>query len=346
MQIAIDAMGGDFAPGNVIEGALAAARSAGIGLTFVGPEERIRRELDRHPPLEDGAIQIVEAPETIDMAEAPAAALRRKRHSSIRVAAELVARGEAIALFSAGNTGATVMAAHSTFGLLPGIDRPALATTIPTLTHAAVLLDSGANVECRPVHLVQFAAMGSIHARIELGISSPRVALLSNGEEESKGNDLTREAYRLLKQSPLNFIGNLEARDVYTGRADVIVCDGFTGNIALKISEGMVEAAQELLREAMSHTFSTRFGYFLSRRAFRYFRRRVDYAEYGGAPLLGVAGACIVGHGRSSVKAVRNAVNLASRFARQGTLQRIEHELAPQTTAAGRGPVEGSSAVS
>jgi glycerol-3-phosphate acyltransferase PlsX len=218
---------------------------------------------------------------------------------------------DAADFFSAGNTGATLLAAHAAFGMLPGVDRPALATTIPTLDRGGVLLDAGANVECRAQHLVQFAAMGTVYARLALGVDGPHVGLLSIGEEATTGNELTREAHKLLRASTLNFIGNVEARDVYTGQAEVIVCDGFTGNVALKISEGLVEVVERLLRDELGRTFSTRVGYLLSIRAFRRFRKRVDYSEYGGAPLLGVAGLCIVGHGRSSVKAVRNTVAMA-----------------------------------
>jgi glycerol-3-phosphate acyltransferase PlsX len=195
------------------------------------------------------------------------------------------------------------------------VDRPALATTIPTRTTPAVLLDAGANVECRPQHLVQFAIMGSVYARLAFDIERPRVGLLSIGEEETKGNELTREAHQLLKASPLNFIGNVEGREIYSGGADVIVCDGFTGNVVLKTSEGLVDAVEALLGDELQGTFSSQVGYLLSRRAYRRFRKRVDYSEYGGAPLLGVAGLAVVGHGRSSVKAVRNAVLMAYRFA-------------------------------
>ena len=221
-----------------------------------------------------------------------------------------------------------MLAAHAAFGLLPGVDRPALAATIPTLRQGAVLLDVGANVECRAAHLVQFAAMGRVYARVSLGVDSPRVGLLSIGEEASKGNELTRDAHRLLRESQLDFIGNVEARAVYTGQADVIVCDGFTGNIALKTSEGLVEVVEELLREELRRTFTTRVGLLLSRRAFRRFRRRVDYSESGGAPLLGVAGLCVVGHGRSSTKAVRNAVAMAHRFAQEGFVEKISQGMA------------------
>jgi glycerol-3-phosphate acyltransferase PlsX len=262
------------------------------------------------------------------MAEPAAAALRRKPQASIRLAAEAVRDGRASALFSAGHTGASVMAAHAAFGRLPGVDRPALATIVPTRRRPAVLLDSGANVECRPQHLVQFAVMGSAYARIALGCAEPRVGLLSVGEEESKGNELTREAHQLLKQAPVRFVGNVEGRDVYAGQTDVIVCDGFTGNVTLKISEGLVETVERLLHDELSATFGTRVGYLLSRQAYRRFRKRLDYSEYGGAPLLGVNGVCIVAHGRSSAKAVRNAVAMAARAVSDQLLQRLTREIA------------------
>ena len=268
------------------------------------------------------------------MAESPASALRRKPTASVKVAAEAVASGQASALFSAGHTGATVVAAFGAFGMLPGVDRPALAATVPTRGRPAILLDVGATIECRPQHLLQFGIMGSVYARVALGAESPRVALLSIGEEETKGNDLTREAHRLLKASPLAFIGNIEAREVYSGTADVIVCDGFTGNVALKVSEGLVEVTEALLHDELSKTITMRVGSLLTRRALRRFRRRVDYSEYGGAPLLGVAGVAIVGHGRSSAKAVRNGVAMAYRFATGGVLERLQREIA--AAAAGR----------
>ena len=327
MRIAIDAAGGDFAPGNIVDGALVAARHFGFDLTLVGRRATLETELARHADGGQVDVRFIDAPDVIEMGEAPSLALRRKPGASIRRAAEAVADGEAAAFFSAGNTGATLLAAHAAFGLLPGVDRPALATTIPTPKRGAVLLDAGANVGCRASHLVQFAVMGCVYARLLLDTQDPRVGLLSIGEEASKGNKLTREAHGLLKDSGLNFIGNIEARDVYTGKADVIVCDGFTGNIALKISEGLVELVEELLRAELSRTFTTRVGLLLSRRAFRRFRRRVDYSEVGGAPLLGLSGLCIVGHGRSSAKAVRNAVAMAYRFAREGFVERVGQEI-------------------
>lgn len=331
MRIAIDAMGGDDAPATIVEGALTAARSLGIGVLLAGPRDRIEAELARHPGAADVDVGLIDAPEFVAMSEPPISALRRKPRASIRLAAEAVARGEASALFSAGNTGATVMAAHAALGMIPGVDRPALATIVPTRPAGAarpgraVLLDVGANVECRAHHLVQFALMGTVYARLAFGLAEPTVGLLSIGEEETKGNDLIRDAHQLFKATGLRFVGNVEARDVYTGQADVIVCDGFTGNIALKISEGLVELVEQLLREELSTTVRTRVGYLLARRSFRRFRKRVDYSEYGGAPLLGVAGACVVGHGRSSAKAVRNAVAMAHRVATEGVTDRIQH---------------------
>jgi phosphate acyltransferase len=332
IRIAVDAMGGDHAPGSVIDGALAAARHLDIGLVLAGPTATIRAELERHPDADALSIRILDAPEVVCMHEPPSAGLRRKPRASIRVAADAVRSGEAAALVSAGHTGATVLAAHAAFGMLPGVDRPALAATIPAGDALGILLDVGANVGCRAAHLLQFAIMGSVYAKVSLGIERPRIGLLSIGEEESKGTGLIREAHQLLKVSPLNFIGNVEAREVYKGNADVIVCDGFTGNIALKVSEGLVDTVERLIGEELSRTFSGMFGSLLSRRAFRRFRRRVDYAEYGGAPLLGVAGLCFVCHGRSSAKAIRNAMLMAHRFVTSGFLHRVEHEIAASVT--------------
>ena len=326
--IAVDAMGGDYAPRQVVDGALAAVRHFDLGVVLAGNIAALEVEIARHPDIDAARVRIVEATDVVTMEESPAAALRRKPKASIKVATESVARGESSALFSAGHTGATVMAAYGAFGTLPGVDRPALAATIPTRGSPAVLLDVGASVECRPHHLLQFAVMGSVFARVALGIPSPRVGLLSIGEEETKGNELTREAHRLLKGSPLAFVGNIEARDVYSGQADVIVCDGFTGNVALKISEGLVDVVEALLSEELSSTITMRVGSLLTRRALRRFRRRVDYSEYGGAPLLGVAGVTIVGHGRSSARAVRNAVAMAYRFAANRFIARVEQEIA------------------
>jgi glycerol-3-phosphate acyltransferase PlsX len=331
IRIAVDAMGGDHAPAAVVEGAVAAARHLDVRIALVGPTAVIHDALSLTPDWRDLPIDVVDAPDVVAMNESPGAALRRKPRASIRVAAELAARGEAAALVSAGHTGATVMAAYSAFGMIPGVDRPALAATIPARRGSAVLLDAGANVECRPHHLLQFGVMGAVYAQIALGIARPRVGLLSIGEEETKGNELTREAHQLLKAAPLDFIGNVEGREIYSGVADVIVCDGFTGNVVLKTSEGLVDTVEELLGDELRGTFSAQMGYLLSRRAFRRFRRRVDYSEYGGAPLVGVAGLAIVGHGRSSPKAIRNAIAMASHSGASDFIARIGQAIARTT---------------
>jgi len=327
LRIAVDAMGGDHAPDAIVAGALMAARRLQIGLLLVGDERVIATELSRHPGAAALDVDVLHAPERVEMAETAAAALRRKPGASIRLAAEAVRDGRAAALFSAGHTGAAVMAAHGAFRRLPGVDRPALATTIPTRRTPAVLLDSGATVECRPQHLVQFAVMGAAYARVALGCASPRVGLLSVGEEESKGNELTREAHRLLKTAPVTFVGNVEGREVYSGEADVIVCDGFTGNVTLKISEGLVETVERLLLDELSATIGTRVGYLLSRQAFLRFRKRVDYSEYGGAPLIGLDGLCVIGHGRSSAKAVRSAIAMTVKCVRDGLLDKLAQQV-------------------
>ena len=327
-------MGGDHAPAHPVDGAVAAARNQGIGIDLIGRESAIRSELERHQDIGDLDVRVIDAPDVIEMPESPAKALRRKPRASIRVAAERVAAGEAVAMFSAGHTGASVVAAHAVFGMLHGVDRPALAPTVPTHSGAAVLIDAGATVECKPLHLLQFAHMGAMYARVGLGVEQPRIGLLSIGEEATKGNELTRDAHQLLKASALRFVGNVEARGIFSGDADVIVCDGFTGNVALKLSEGLVEMVEDLLGQELQSTFSSQVGYLLSRRAFRRFRKRVDYSEFGGAPLLGVAGLCIVGHGRSSVKAVRNAVVMASRMAGNRMMDRLKAEMRAVTAAA------------
>jgi glycerol-3-phosphate acyltransferase PlsX len=257
------------------------------------------------------------------MDESPLAALRRKPRASVRVAADLVKRGAAGAFFSAGHSGAAFMAAHGAFGLLPAVDRPALAVTVPTQTGVAVLLDAGANLECRPEHLVQFAYLGVAYAQVAIDVERPRVGLLSIGEEAGKGTELIRDVHQRLARSPLNFIGNVEARDLFSGRADVIVCDGFTGNIALKVGEGLVEALEEMLREELGSALVSQIGALLTRRAFARFRQRIDSAEYGAAPLLGVNGLALIGHGRSSSRAVASGVSMAARLAEANLVARL-----------------------
>lgn len=329
--IAVDAMGGDRAPAAVVEGALLAARELHLEVALVGRSELLRDELARHD-RGDARVEVVEAPDVIGIDEAPLAALRRKPGASIRVAAGLVQSGQAAAVFSAGHSGATMLAAHGAFGMLPGAERPALAVTVPTQSGEAVLLDAGANVECRPDHLVQFAHLGSAYAQVILGAPRPRVGLLSIGEEPGKGTDLTRETHQRLATTSLNFIGNLEARDLFSGRADVIVCDGFTGNIALKVGEGLVEALEEMLREELGSALVSQIGALLTRRAFARLRQRVDYAEYGAAPLLGVQGLALVGHGRSSPRAVASGVALAARLADAELVTRLGGALAVAET--------------
>jgi glycerol-3-phosphate acyltransferase PlsX len=343
MRIAIDTMGGDRGPGAVIDGALVAARHLPVGLLLVGSRAVIDRELSRHPGATSLDLEILDTPDWVPMEEPAAAALRARPRASVRLAAEAVRDGRADGMFSAGHTGATVLAAHGAFGRLPGVERPALAALVPTRTGTAVLLDCGASVECRPSHLVQFAVLGAACARVALGCMSPRVGLLSVGEEASKGPELVREAHRLLRHAPVQFVGNVEGREVYAGGTDVIVCDGFTGNVTLKISEGLVETVEHLLHEELSSTFGTRVGYLLSRQAYRRFRRRVDPTEHGGAPLLGVNGLCVVGHGRSSPRAVRNGVRMVARLAAEGFVGRLAQQVAAAQAMAG-GPAGGGAA--
>ncbi len=326
--IAVDAMGGDRAPDAVIEGALQAARSLDVDVALAGPASLLRDHLTRHGAAGEAGVSIIDAPDVVGMDEPALAAFRRKPRSSIRVAADLVESGEAHALFSAGHSGVAFLTAHSTFGVLPGVDRPALAVTMPTETGAAVLLDAGANVECRAEHLVQFGLMGAAYATIVLQVDQPRVGLLSIGEEAGKGTDLIRDAHAKLRAAPLNFIGNLEARDLFTGRADVVVCDGFTGNIALKVGEGLAESLEHMLREELGGALVSQIGALLTRRAFARLRQRVDASEYGAAPLLGVRQLTLVGHGRSSPRAVESAIGTAVRLLEARVVGRLGEAMA------------------
>src|ERR1051325_11443522 len=337
IKIAVDAMGGDFAPTSEVEGALEAARDFGVGVILVGRTDLIQDELDRHRrnrtlgdklSWRSSQVEIVEAPEVITMNDPVAQAVRRKKNSSIRVAAKLVREGAAQALVSAGNTGAAMMTSKLVIGALSNVDRPALATVLPTLTgQGTVILDVGANAECKPQHLYDFAVMGALYSSAIVGIPNPRVGLLSIGEEEIKGNDLTKEAFKLLRNSSVNFIGNVEGRDMFSGQADVIVCDGFTGNIALKTSEGVFEFIMRLLKHELAATFQTKAGALLTRPAFQKFKQRLDYAEYGGAPLLGVKGVTVICHGRSTPKAIRNAIGVARDYCIGEVNGEIENQL-------------------
>ena len=337
LKIAVDAMGGDYAPASEVEGAIEAARDLGVGIILVGRSEQIQEELDKHRRTRtlggsrtwrSSSIEIVDAREVVTMDDPVATAVRRKRNSSMRVAAQLVREGKAQALVSAGNTGAVMMTSKLVIGTLPKVDRPALAAVLPTLTgRGSVILDVGANAECKAAHLYDFAVMGSFYSSVIVGAKNPRVGLLSIGEEEIKGNDLTKEAFKLLKSSHLNFIGNVEGRDMFTGQVDVIVCDGFTGNIALKTSEGVVEVLMRLLKQELKASLQTKAGALLTRPAFQKFKQRIDYAEYGGAPLLGIKGVAVICHGRSSSKAIRNAIGVARDYCLGEVNAKIESEL-------------------
>jgi glycerol-3-phosphate acyltransferase PlsX len=330
-RIAVDAMGTDAAPGPELDGAILAAREGWAEIVLVGPQDLLKRELARR---QTGglAFEIVHASEVITMEDAAAKAFRHKRDSSIRVAARMVRDGKADGLVSAGNTGAVMATAKITLGVLEGVDRPALAAVMPNLKGTAtIVLDVGANVDSGPENLEQFAVMGEIYYRAIFGVKQPRVGLLSNGEEAHKGTELVRLTHRRLKQLPLNFIGNVEGRDVINGQVDVMVTDGFTGNVVLKTSEGVALVLAGMLKEALSSTVTAKLGSVLARRALRRFKRRVDYSEYGGAPLLGVRGVCIVTHGGSNANGIKNAIRVASEFAAGQVNAKIESELAGAT---------------
>jgi phosphate acyltransferase len=327
--IALDAMGSDRRPRPEIEGAIQAARHYDVRVLLVGPRATLEGELSRYPAVSGLPIEIVHASEVISMDDKAVQAVRSKRDSSMRVGLRLVRERRAVGFVTAGNTGAAMATAKMVLGAIPGVDRPALAAVFPTATGTvATLLDVGANVDCKPQNLEQFAVMGDIYFRMMFGTRSPRVGLLSIGEEESKGNELTREAFQRLKQLPLNFVGNVEGRDLYNGRVDVIVADGFVGNVALKISEGLANLVRYTLKESLKATITRQVGYLLSRSAFADFKKRLDHTEYGGAPLLGVKGVCFITHGSSNANAIKNAIRVAADFAQSGINEKIEKELA------------------
>lgn len=323
LNIAVDAMGGDNAPAFEVAGAVAACRQWGFKVTLVGDSVRIQTELDKHP-TEGLSLKIQHASEVVGMEDSASDAVRKKKDSSIRVAYELVKNGQADAVVSAGNSGATMAAGMAVLKRVKGVERPAIATLLPNLEDQTMVLDMGANVDCKPSHLYQFAVMGSIYVEYVLGKSRPRVGLLSNGEEEKKGNDLTRETHQLLKASTLNYVGYVEGGDVYNGSVDVVVCDGFVGNVLLKVSEGLAVAVGAMLRREIQSRFWARIGYLLSLGAFKAFKKRINPAEYGGAPLLGIAGTGIICHGSSDPIAISIAIRQAGESARI----RIEEKLA------------------
>jgi glycerol-3-phosphate acyltransferase PlsX len=326
IKIAVDAMGSDHSPMVEVDGAIQAATEYGIPIVLVGQESRLRELLDKHDTGEL-PIEVVHASEVITMEESAATAARRKKDSSIRVAARLMRESAVSGIVSAGNTGAVMATVKMVLGTLPVVDRPALSTVLPTQKDKpAILLDVGANVDCKPHHLEQFAIMGDIYSRAIFGIRRPRVGLLSIGEEDTKGNELTRESFKLLKIAPINFIGNVEGRDIFKGDVDVIVCDGFTGNVALKLSEGLIETFRAMLGQELQKTLSAKVGYILAQKAFDQFKRRLDYSEFGGAPLLGMKGITIVCHGRSNANAIKNAIRVANEFCKHNVNRVIETE--------------------
>ncbi len=325
MKVAVDAMGGDFGPKVTVEGAVQAAQEFDLDVILVGVEPVIKREFDRlGAPA--ARVTIVDAPEAIGMGEG-LLSFRKKKRSSIQACAELVHRKEADALVSMGNTGAVVYISKKVLGALEGVERPALALLVPNLNGLTLLIDVGANANCRPHDLVQFAIMGRIFMESALGLAAPRVGLMSIGEERSKGNDLVREAFEMLRTAPINFIGNVEGKDIYSGLADVVVSDGFTGNVALKVSEGVVESLVSMARREIMKDFFAKLGFLLIKRHLKKIYKKVDYSEYGGAHLLGLNGVCIIGHGRSNARAVKNAVRLCRDSIRGRLQERIQAEI-------------------
>lgn len=325
-KIAVDAMGGDHAPRVVVEGALLAAQEHGVDIVLVGQKDAVERELarDRAKPR---SVEIIHAPQIVSMRDSPSKALRKKE-SSLQVAFEILKRGEAQAVVSAGNSGAMMATGMFVLGRLPQVARPAILIVVPGAGKGTVIIDAGANVDCKPMHLVQFGLMGAIYAERVLGIVNPRVAVLSNGEEEGKGNDLTRATSEQLAATAVNYQGYVEGRDIFNGKVDVIVCDGFTGNVALKAMEGAAAFAAEILQQAFRATLASRLGYVLSRHALKQQLRRLDYAEYGGAPLLGLNGVGIVAHGGSGPLAIKNAIRAADEAVQQKLNQHISEALA------------------
>ncbi len=314
MKIALDAMGGDRAPGVIVEGAIQALKEyRDLEIILVGDEKRVKKELSKYP-TKGLSLSIIHASQVVEMDELPTTALRKKKDSSIMVAARLVKEKKAQAIVSAGNTGAAMVATKVVLGTLEGIERPAIAILMPHIHGVSILTDVGANVDCKPQHLLQFAIMGNTYAKEILEIEKPRVGLLSVGKEKIKGNELTRTTYDLLEKTSLNFIGNVEGRDIFNGSVDVIVCDGFIGNIVLKTAESLAETIQGILKKEIAKNFLRKLGALLSMGAYRALKKRIDYSEYGGAPLLGINGVCIITHGGAPALAVKNTLRVAGEF--------------------------------
>ena len=326
MRVAVDVMGGDNAPHVEVEGAVAAAREFGVPVTLVGDRDKVQAELARHNTA-GLDITVAHASEVVGMHDSASDAVRKKKDSSIRVAYELVKAGEATAVVSAGNSGATMAAGMFVLKRMKGIDRPAIAQLLPTMSGSTLVLDVGGNVDCKPIHLVQFAVMGEVYARFAMGLAAPRIGLLSNGEEASKGNELTRETSTLLREKSLNYVGYVEGRDIFNGTVDVVVCDGFVGNVVLKLSEGLAETVGKMLKAEIKSSFLSQVGYLLCRKAFNNFKKTVDYAEYGGAPLLGINGVGMICHGGSNPKAIKNAIRFAYEYALKGVNSHMAEKL-------------------
>ncbi|VAV84356.1 Phosphate:acyl-ACP acyltransferase PlsX (EC 2.3.1.n2) [hydrothermal vent metagenome] len=326
MKIAVDAMGGDKAPSVVVEGSVEAAR-LGVPVVLVGDTGKIKAEL---ASCKAGSlpIEVRHASQVVEMCESPAKAIRKKKDSSIKVCFDMVKRGEAGAVVSAGNSGAAMAAGMLVLRKLKGVDRPAIAVSVPTMKEPAVVLDVGGNVDCKPLHLVQFAMMGDVYARYVLKETRPRIGLLSNGAEEGKGNELTRATNELLKKTSLNYTGYVEGKDIYSGNVDVVVTDGFVGNVVLKLSEGLVDAVVAMLKTEIQASLPAKLGYLLARGAFKNLKKKIDYDEYGGAPLLGIDGTCMISHGSSSSKAIKNAILKASEFVKEEVNGHLTDELA------------------
>ena len=325
MPVALDAMGGDFGPEVLVDGAIQAAKEYGVETILVGDEAILQRLL-KEKGQDNLPLEIVHASQVVSMDEAPSEALRRKKDSTIQVAFGLIKAGKASACVSAGNSGATMASALFTLGRIKGV-RPAIATVMPTLKSQVVLIDVGANVDCKPIHLYQFAIMGHVFSREHLKKKDPKVGLLSIGEEDTKGNVQVKKAYDMLQESGLNFVGNVEGRDIFKGEVDVVVCDGFVGNICLKLSEGLAESILMMLKQEIESSLVASMGYALAKKAFKRFKKKVDYAEYGGAPLLGVKGIAIICHGRSRARAIKNAIRVADELASMGLSQHLEESL-------------------
>lgn len=327
MKIAVDAMGGDHAPEAIVEGAVLAAREFNIPIILTGISRLVYQELEKHEDWKTLGIEVEHAEDVVEMRDSPSKVVRSKRKSSIKIGVDLVKFGKAAAFVSAGNTGAVL--AYSTIILRPlrGVDRPAIAVQLPTIKGTSILLDAGANVDCKSNQLFQFGIMGHVYAKYILKKNNPGVGLLSIGEEDGKGNEITKEAFKLLKKSHINFIGNVEGKEVYRGNADVIVCDGFTGNVALKISESLAELIGVSLKNLFTSGMSTKLSYMLLKPRLSEMKKTFDYSEKGGAPLLGINGVCIIAHGSSNSKAIKNAIFRAYEFVEKKVNEHISEDI-------------------